>query len=122
MGLFASLLGRMLAKPAEEVLAALPEEYRGAEDGSPYSYDWCRFRKNCHCMYPDRLHERATQIEGYQVWVPLDRGICPRDRWEEQKACGLAEPGPKSRERNALIECTTHWEDGGQRDGIPYRM
>ena len=70
-------------------------------------------------MYPTRLNEAATNREGYAVWVPEDRGLCPRDKWDEQRVCPLGEPGPKSGDRDALPDATVAWQDGGQRGGLP---
>ena len=87
--------------------------------GEAWSYDWCRFRKRRRCMYPKTLNADATQQAGYAVWVPEDRGLCPRDAWDDQKSCPVSEPGPHSGEPNALLDATISWEEGGQRGGIP---
>jgi hypothetical protein len=87
-----------------------------APDRSP-SYDWCRFRRDSHCWYPREIDFEATKEAGYCVWVPEDRGWCPRQKWDAQKVCPVSEPGPKSREPNALIDATIPWEEGGQRGG-----
>lgn len=83
------------------------------------SFDWCRFRKDQRCMFPQHLNQEATKIAGYEVWHVEDRGFCPRDKWKEQEVCPISEPGPNSGSPKALIECTSNWEDGGQRDGVP---
>ncbi len=114
----AGVMDRMFNPAAERVLRSLPQEFRGDDNGA-YSYDWCRFRRNSQCWYPKELDARATEAAGYQVWVPELRGTCPRTEWDEQQACPLAEPGPKSGERDALVDATIPWNAGGQRGGIP---
>lgn len=86
------------------------------------SHDWCRFRRDSHCFYPSRLHEEATRVAGYPVWRVFDRGFCPKQKWDDQRACPISEPGPNSREQRQGIECTRNWEEGGQRDGMPMPM
>jgi hypothetical protein len=115
------ILDRLLDPWARGVIERLPEEFKpGAHgEGSMWSYDWCRFRKHRRCMYAKELNVAATEEAGYAVWVPVDRGLCPRDKWEDQKKCPVAEPGPHSGEPNARIDATVAWEDGGQRGGIP---
>ena len=93
---------------------------RSGPDGmGSWSYDWCRFRRDRHCWYPDQMDMAATQQAGYAVFIPVDRGICGRDRWEDQKACSLAQPGPKSGDPGALLDATVPWQQGGQRGGVP---
>lgn len=86
-----------------------------------YSYDWCRFRRRERCYYPKELDYEATRAEGYSVWVPSDRGFCPRAKWDQQRACTMAEPGPNSGEPNSLLDATIPYEEGGQRGGVPVR-
>ncbi len=86
--------------------------------GNDWSYDWCRFRKNSRCMYPRELDAAASKEAGYAVWIPVDRGYCPRLKWDDQRACPVGEPGPKSGDPNALPDATIAWEDGGQRVSI----
>lgn len=98
----------------------LPEDYKtDPARGVAWSYDWCRFRKNRRCMFPAELDEEATRIAGYGVWVPLDRGVCPRDKWVDQEACPVSEPGPKSGDPRAKVDATKSWAEGGQRGGRP---
>lgn len=85
------------------------------QPGSGRSYDWCRFRRQQHCWYPTDIHAEATQIEGVPVTIPVDRGICPKHKWKEQKACPVAEPGPRSRETIYYPDATVPYEAGGQR-------
>lgn len=81
-----------------------------------YSFDWCRFRKNERCMFPLHLDEEGTREAGYTVWVPEDRGYCPRHSWEAQEACPApSEPGPKTGLPNAKPDATVPWSAGGQR-------
>lgn len=87
--------------------------------GSGRSYDWCRFRRQQHCFYPKQLNEAATKIEGVPVWVPEDRGICGRHDWDEQRACPVSEPGPRSREALYYPDATVPYEAGGQRRDDP---
>lgn len=83
--------------------------------GHNWSYDCCRFRSNSRCMYPEELNAEASQEAGYAVWVPTDRGYCPRVDWKDQQACPVYEPGPKSGDPHARPDATIAWEDGGQR-------
>jgi hypothetical protein len=87
----------------------------GPDPGHIWSYDWCRFRKNSRCMYPIQLDDEATKEAGYAVWVPADRGYCPRKKWDDQKTCPIAEPGPHSGDPDARTDATVSWADGGQR-------
>ena len=124
LGTEAGIVDRLLDPWAKNNLEKLDPEFRpGAQGpGSRYSYDWCRFRKNRRCMYAKELDVQGTQEAGYAVWLPVDRGLCPRDPWPQQEACPVAEPGPHSGEPNARIEATVPWSQGGQRGGIPERM
>ena len=90
--------------------------------GNNWSYDWCRFRKDSRCMYPKRLDAEASKQAGYAVWVPEDRGYCPRVDWDSQRACPVGEAGPKSGELTARPDATLSWEDGGQRVAIRSRF
>ena len=86
-----------------------------AETGAMASYDWCRFRHNRHCFYPKALDEAASKQAGYAVWVPEDRGLCLRDKWDQQKSCPApSEPGPKSGDPKWAYETWKTWEQGGQ--------
>lgn len=90
-----------------------------AENGQPgsrYSVDWCRFRRNSHCWLPKGLNEAASQIAGYAVWIPMDRGYCWRSAWETQAQCSTGMPGPRA---NGFTDATVAWENGGQRNGEP---
>jgi len=79
----------------------------------------CRFRRDTQCYYPHLLDEEHSRIAGYAVWFVDERGACWRRTWDKQRACPVSEPGPNSRQPDALIECTRNWDDGGQRDGKP---
>ena len=83
--------------------------------GNNWSYDWCRFRRNSRCMYPEELDVEASKEAGYAVWKPVDRGYCPRVSWKDQKECPVGEPGPRSGEPNARPDATIPWHQGGQR-------
>lgn len=87
---------------------------QGQEEGRNYSFDWCRYRRSTHCYYPHNLDVEATKEAGYQVWIPEDRGICPRVKWEDQQACPApSEPGPNV--SGGGPDATVSWADGGQR-------
>lgn len=77
----------------------------------------CRFRRDTRCYFPKELDQEHTKVAGYTVWRVVDRGPCPRIKWDAQRECRVSEPGPNSKHPDALIECTRNWEDGGQRDG-----
>jgi hypothetical protein len=70
-------------------------------------------------MFPRSLNEEATRLEGYAVWVPEDRGFCPRDSWQSQKECPVYEPGPNSGDPLARLDATIPYEEGGQHGGRP---
>lgn len=80
------------------------------------SYDWCRFRRDSVCYFPAELDEQASQEAGYAVWVPFNRGECPRQKWDEQKACPVGEPGPNSHDVPSYLDATVPWSYGGQRE------
>lgn len=88
------------------------------EPGARWSYDWCRFRRNSHCFFPSHLDANATRLAGYAVWVPQDRGTCPRTTWDQQKRCPIGQPGPHSGDPHSLTDATVPWSQGGQRGGI----
>jgi 2'-5' RNA ligase len=108
----------VLDPAAEHMLKAQEESGYGSyniENGSMASYDWCRFRRNRRCFFPKTLDAEAAKQAGYAVWVPEDRGFCPRDRWKDQKECPApSEPGPKSGEPNWRYETWRSWQEGGQ--------
>lgn len=89
------------------------------QPGTAPSTDWCRFRDDQRCMYPKELDVEGTKEAGYAVWVPVDRGWCPRHAWDEQKACPVSEPGPNSKDPRAMVDATVPWSEGGQRGGRP---
>lgn len=91
------------------------EDWGGA--GRNWSEDWCRYRSNSHCFYPKALNRQASELMGYAVWVPEDRGHCRRTLWSEQEACELSQPGPNV--PGGFTDATVPFEQGGQRDGIP---
>lgn len=88
------------------------------QPGSTYSYDWCRFRRNSHCWLPKDLNEAASQVAGYAVWVPEDRGNCWRVPWTSQQKCPTGMPGPHAG-TGGFTDATIPWEEGGQRGGVP---
>jgi predicted SprT family Zn-dependent metalloprotease len=108
---------RILYPLADAFNKGLPEESRyNFETGEMASYDWCRWRKNRRCYYPIALNEAATAEAGYNIWVPQDRGFCPRDPWEAQKDCPMSEPGPNAPPPDRpLAWGWIPWEQGGQR-------
>src|SRR3954471_17747949 len=89
---------------------------KGNPDWGPvpvqYSYDWCRFRRISHCYFSGILDEEATVQAGYRVWVPIDRGFCPRGSWDLQQSCPAAEPGPHV--PGGYTDATVPWEALGQ--------
>lgn len=88
-----------------------------AGSGHNWSYDWCRFRRDSRCLYPEELDQAATELAGYAVWVPKDRGYCPRIKWEQQEGCPVGEPGPHV--PGGYTDATIPWDEGGQRGGTP---
>ncbi len=98
----------------------LPEHLKD-KPGEGWSKDWCRFRSRQRCKFPRDLDVEATEREGYPIWIPFDRGFCPRHKWDDpatgngQKQCPVAEPGPNSGDPNALPDATVPYDQGGQR-------
>lgn len=108
---------KVMAPWAENLNNHLNPEHQ-YHPGNTWSYDWCRFRKNSRCMYPTHINAEATSEAGYAVWVPEDRGLCPRMKWDDQKKCPVGQPGPHSGDPNALTDATVPWEQGGQHGGV----
>lgn len=103
---------------AESRVAGMAEWFGDKMKVTPYnnySFDWCRFRKQSRCFYPKELDPQGTQQAGYAVWKVEDRGYCPRESWDNQKACPVGEPGPHSGDPRAKPDATVSWEEGGQR-------
>lgn len=75
----------------------------------------CRFRRDGHCYLPIDLDEQGTREAGYAVWIPTDRGGCPRTSHQAQKQCPVSEAGPDSGERLYAPDATYSWAEGGQR-------
>lgn len=94
---------------------SLPPAYRGEDVERIPGRNWCRFRRERHCYLPRDLDVKGTEEAGYNVWIPLDRGICTRENAEAQKACPVGEPGPDSGERVYYPDATIPWGLGGQR-------
>jgi hypothetical protein len=96
----------------------LEKQNPDAATGGSWSFDWCRFRGRRRCYFPEKMNEEATKLAGYTVWIPEDRGLCGRDKWEDQKTCPVSEPGPNSGDPKGGLDCTVAWEDGGQHGGV----
>lgn len=111
------LVDRFLDRFNDSAEKALGHPGVPTDPNNVWSYDWCRFRKRRRCMFPTSLNAEATAEAGYPVWNPLDRGLCPRDDWDQQRACPVAEPGPRSGHADAQVDATVPWEQGGQRRG-----
>lgn len=90
-------------------------DYAKDRFGTEPSFDWCRFRHDSHCFFPKDLDVQATEQAGYDVWIPIDRGYCPRIKWKQQQECPIGEPGPNSHEPGAGLETWQSYGDGGQR-------
>jgi rubredoxin len=110
----AGLWDKVLTKGTDYLNTQMKPEYQ-VQDGTSYSYDWCRFRKNERCMFPKTLDAEGTKEAGYAVWIPEDRGLCPRNTWNEQQGCPVSEPGPHSGDPHARVDATVAWSAGGQR-------
>lgn len=90
-------------------------DYAKDRFGTEPSFDWCRFRHDSHCYFPKDLDVQATEQAGYDVWIPIDRGYCPRIKWKQQEQCPIGEPGPNTHHPDAGLETWQSYEDGGQR-------
>lgn len=107
---------RVLAPAADRMIENQnPNTRYNPQTGEMASVDWCRFRRDRRCYYPKALDEKATEQAGYAVWIPQDRGLCPRDQWDAQRQCPLSEPGPNSGSAKNLTDATVPWDQGGQR-------
>lgn len=107
---------RVLAPAADRMIDNQnPNTRYNPQTGEMASIDWCRFRRDRRCYYPKELNQQATEQAGYAVWIPFDRGLCPRDQWDAQRQCPLSEPGPNSGSGKNLTDVTIPWEQGGQR-------
>lgn len=93
----------------------LPPGYRVTDVERIPGANWCRFRRDRHCYLPRDLDPIGTEEAGYNVWVPLDRGICTRETADQQKECPVGEPGPDSGEVVYYPDATIPWGLGGQR-------
>lgn len=94
-----------------------PTDY-WAGPGQNWSYDWCRFRRDSTCYFPKELDRPASDLAGYAVWVPHDRGHCKRQSWDDQKVCPApSQPGPNV--PGGFTDATVPWSQGGQRGGVP---
>lgn len=121
-------MDKFLYPLAVDMIAAQPEDIRfDPETGRGPSFDWCRFRRARFCYFPDALDQAATDEAGYAVWIPVERGFCPREKWDGpdgQKNCPVGEPGPNADPSIARADATVSWADGGQRydsNGNPLR-
>jgi 8-oxo-dGTP pyrophosphatase MutT (NUDIX family) len=116
----ASWMFRNITGPAlERANNALPPGYRMDDIGETRGEtNWCRFRRDNHCFFPKELDVQATRVAGYDVWVPVDRGVCQRRRFDTQQECKIAEPGPKSGDPNWKPDATRRWDQGGQRVSV----
>lgn len=88
-----------------------------AGPGHNWTFDWCRFRRDNRCYFTGELDQCATELAGYAVWIPRDRGYCPRIKWDDQEQCPVGEPGPHV--PGGYLDATVSWDSGGQRNGIP---
>lgn len=75
--------------------------------------NWCRYKNNSRCMYPTEMNKEATKVAGYPVWIPVDRGFCPRATWKLQSECPMGMAGQNV--PNGFLNAAVPWEDGGQR-------
>lgn len=86
--------------------------------GWNWSYDWCNRRRLSHCWHSTEVNQAASALEGYTVWVPRDRGVCPFQKWKDQEhACPYSEPGPHV--PGGAVAATVPYEEGGQHGGVP---
>lgn len=81
-------------------------------DGNGHG-NWCRYKNNSRCMYPTELNHEATKIAGYPVWIPVDRGFCPRNTWALQEQCPQGHAGQNV--PGGLLNAAIPWDEGGQR-------
>lgn len=80
----------------------LEPAYRVTDLSERSNNNWCRFLSGHtgHCFFPKGLDEAETRRQGKPVWIPVDRGACPRVTSRElQRSCPVGEPGRNSGER-----------------------
>lgn len=83
---------RILVFGAAKMMTATAEEQGyNADTGEMASYDWCRFRSYRHCYVPEGYEEAGSSGP---LGPPTDRGFCPKESWDDQRACPVSEPGP----------------------------
>lgn len=102
-------------KAIDRMYHNLPPQFQTVEKGYVSSYDWCRFRRASHCWYSYQIDDALSHELGRVIWIPQDRGMCPRIDWDAQKACPIGEPGPHTKDPNARPEATLPYDAGGQR-------
>jgi 2'-5' RNA ligase len=105
---------RLFGPAVNRMYENLPPQFQTVEHGFVSSYDWCRFRRASHCWYSYQIDDEKSRELGRVVWLPQDRGLCPRPSWDEQKSCPIAEPGPHSKDPNAKPDATLPYDAGGQ--------
>ena len=100
----------------------LPPQHQVTDINAIPAIQWCRFRRDGYCYFPDHLDAEGTKEAGYAVWIPTNQGICPRRNHKAQKDCPVSEPGPDSGESVVYPDATISWKDGGQRKNRSYSM
>lgn len=76
-------------------------------------HNWCRFRLNSRCMYAFDLDKEGTKEAGYPVFIPIDRGFCPRNTWDLQEKCSMSVAGQEV--PGGMLNASVPWSEGGQR-------
>ena len=114
---------RKIVGPAlDRMNQALPPEHQVTDLNAMPGIQWCRFRREGYCYFPDHLDAQGTKEAGYAVWTPVNQGICPRRNHKAQKDCPVSEPGPDSGESVMYPDATISWSQGGQRKNRSYAM
>ena len=86
---------RKIIGPAlDRMNQSLPPEHQVTDINAMPAIQWCRFRRDGYCYFPDHLDAKGTKEAGYAVWVPTNQGICPRKSTSPRRTARSPSPAP----------------------------